>query len=87
MEVCPLSNQLLMLLSDLRDHPAATHWVPEGEVAVTVSPDDPSLWGAVGVSYDWFQLFLATGNSTGCVRACVRACTWSFACVRAGALY
>ena len=64
-EVCPLSNQVLMLVEDLRDHPAASQWVHENVLTITMNPDDPGLWGAVGVSYDWFQFFLATGNSTG----------------------
>ena len=54
-----------MLVRDLRDHPAPSHWVPEGLVPMTINPDGPAMWGAVGVTYDWFQFFLATGNSSG----------------------
>ena len=64
-EVCPLSNQVLMLVDDLRNHPGPTLWVAEGVMPLTVSPDDPAFWGAVGVSYDWFQFAVASGNETG----------------------
>lgn len=63
LEVCPLSNQVLALVEDLRDHPFV-QFIAEG-LPVTVSPDDPALWGATGVTFDWFQLFLASGNTTG----------------------
>lgn len=62
-EVCPISNQVLMLLRDLRNHPLRT-FVAE-DLPLTVSPDDPALWGAVGSSYDFFQAFLVAGNATG----------------------
>jgi len=62
-EVCPLSNQVLMLVEDLRNHPLVQF--VSGDLPLTVSPDDGALWGATGVSYDWFQFFLSSGNSTG----------------------
>ena len=54
-----------MLVNDLRDHPAPSQWAADGNIPITINPDDPALWGAVAVSYDWFQFFLSTGNSTG----------------------
>ncbi len=32
---------------------------------MTINPDDGAMWGASGVTYDWFQFFLVSGNSTG----------------------
>lgn len=62
-EVCPLSNQVLMLVEDLRNHPLVQF--SSEDLPLTISPDDGALWGAKGVSYDWFQFFLASGNNTG----------------------
>ena len=63
LEVCPLSNQVLKLIHDLRNHPLSL-FVAEG-LPVTINPDDPALWGATGVTFDWVQALLSTGNSTG----------------------
>jgi len=62
-EVCPISNQVLMLVADLRNHPLVS-FIAEG-LPLTISPDDPALWGAYGASFDWFQAFVASGNTTG----------------------
>ena len=62
-EVCPLSNQVLKLVHDLRDHPIVA-FVAEG-LPVTISPDDPALWGATGSSYDFAMAFMALGDASG----------------------
>lgn len=64
-EVCPISNQVLKLVGDLRDHPLVS-FVSEG-LPLTVSPDDGGVWGASDhpTTYDWFQFFVASGNQTG----------------------
>ena len=51
-EVCPLSNQGLQFVLDLRDHPAAT-LIAEGN-PIVLSNDDPSILDTCSsLAYDW----------------------------------
>jgi adenosine deaminase CECR1 len=57
-EVCPISNQVLGYVSDLRSHPAVAY-INAG-IPVVLSPDDPGLTRHT-LSYDFYEACLAWG--------------------------
>lgn len=60
-EVNPISNQVLRLVSDTRNHPAAMLF--SDNYPVVISCDDPSFWEAKPLSHDFYIAFLGIANS------------------------
>jgi adenosine deaminase CECR1 len=64
-EVCPISNQVLGYVADLRNHPAVLY-INSG-LPVVICPDDPGIWKC-SLSYDFYAAFMAWGLDLRCLK-------------------
>jgi adenosine deaminase CECR1 len=56
-ELNPISNQLLRYIPDMRNHPAVV--MMNNGVPVTISNDDPMIYGYNGLSYDFYTAYMS----------------------------
>ncbi|KAJ3801503.1 hypothetical protein GGU11DRAFT_769377 [Lentinula aff. detonsa] len=64
-EVCPISNEILRLTSSMHMHPLPV-LLNQG-VSVALCSDDPSVFGNMGLTFDYFQV-LAASEITGLIQ-------------------
>jgi adenosine deaminase CECR1 len=64
-EACPISNQVLGYVADLRNHPAVLY-INSG-LPVVICPDDPGIWKCT-FSYDFYAAFMAWGLDLKCLK-------------------
>ena len=57
-EVCPISNQLLGFVADLRTHPAA-HYINDN-IPIVLSSDDPGIFQS-SLTHDFYAAYMAWG--------------------------
>ncbi|MEO8447889.1 MAG: hypothetical protein ABI528_10360, partial [bacterium] len=57
LEVCPLSNQILGYVDDLRMHPASGYI--KRDIPMTLNTDDPQIFNYNGLTYDFWTAFMA----------------------------
>lgn len=57
LEVCPLSNQILGYVPDLRMHPASGYI--KRNIPITLNTDDPQIFNYNGLTYDFWTAFMA----------------------------
>ena len=74
LEVSPLSNQILNLVWDLRNHPAG--FFLSEDVPMVITNDDPGYWGAKGLSYDFYYAIMSFAPSNGGLKT-LKSIVWN----------
>lgn len=59
-EVNPISNQVLTLVDDHRNHPASVFLA--NNIPIVISSDNPSFWEVTPLSHDFYMAFLGIAS-------------------------
>lgn len=70
LEICPISNQVLDLITDLRLHPA--HGYLSAGIQCVLASDDPAFFGNDGLSYDFWEAVMAWNLDLAAVKKLAR---------------
>lgn len=65
-EINPISNQVLKLVEDHRNHPAST--LLSQNFPLVVSSDDPFAWEALPLTHDFYMAFLGIASARSDLR-------------------
>lgn len=60
-EINPISNQVLKLVEDYRNHPAAIFM--SDDYPIVISSDDPSFWEVSPLTHDFYFAFLGIASA------------------------
>ena len=52
---------MLKFVDDIRNHPAAE--LMANNYPMVIGSDDPAVWGAIGLSYDFCEAFMGLGGA------------------------
>ncbi len=69
LEICPISNQVLGYVPDLRNHPAVP--LMRSGIRISINPDDPAIFGSNGVTCDFVVAVLAWDLSLADVKGLI----------------
>ncbi|KAH8414660.1 hypothetical protein KR215_011734, partial [Drosophila sulfurigaster] len=65
-ELNPISNQVLHLVWDMRNHPGAQYMALD--IPVVICNDDPGFWNAKGLSYDFYYAIMSLAPNNAGIR-------------------
>ena len=70
LEICPISNQLLRYIPDLRNHPA--YELMKKGIGCVICSDDPQILDNPGLSYDFYEAYMGMQLSLADIKAMVK---------------